>query len=57
MDDYELDEALRSALDRLALLADVSEALAGTLDEREGLERVWRLLTQRLVDWCAIDLL
>ena len=57
MDDYELDEALRSALDRLALLADLSEALAGTLDEREGLERVCRLLAQRLVDWCAIDLL
>lgn len=57
MDDYELDEALQSALDRLALLADLSEALASTLDEREGLERVWRLLTHRLGDWCAIDLL
>lgn len=57
MDDYELDEALQGALDRLALLADLSDALASTLDEREGLERVWRLLTQRLGDWCAIDLL
>jgi len=57
MDDYELDEALQGALDRLALLADLSDALASTLDEHEGLERVWRLLTQRLGDWCAIDLL
>jgi len=55
VDDYELDEALQSALDRLALLADLSEALAGTLDEREGLVRVGRLVTQRLGDWCAID--
>jgi serine phosphatase RsbU (regulator of sigma subunit) len=57
VDDYELDEALQSALDRLALLADLSEALAGTLDEREGLDRVCRLLAHRLGDWCAVDLL
>jgi len=54
---HDRDPVLEQALARLALLADLSEALAGTLDAREGLERVCRLLAQRLGDWCAIDLL
>jgi len=54
---HDRDPVLEQALARLALLADVSEALAGTLDAREGLERVCRLLAQRLGDWCAIDVL
>ena len=56
MKDENLNEALQRAQSRLTLLADLSEALAGTLDAREGLERVCRLLAQRLGDWCAIDL-
>ncbi|WP_437105737.1 SpoIIE family protein phosphatase [Streptomyces sp. enrichment culture] len=45
-----------SALERLALLADAGTALgnAPTLDE--GLQRVGELLTRRLADWCAVDL-
>jgi hypothetical protein len=55
--DRDVDPALQRARARLALLADLSEALAATLDAQEGLERVCRLLAQRLGDWCAIDLL
>jgi serine phosphatase RsbU (regulator of sigma subunit) len=51
------DEVLQQALARLALLADLSEALAATLDAGEGINRVCRLLAQRLGDWCAVDLL
>jgi serine phosphatase RsbU (regulator of sigma subunit) len=57
MSHHHLDEVLKRAQSRLALIADLSEAMAGTLDAREGLERVCRLLAQRLGDWCAIDLL
>lgn len=56
VEDRNLDEALQQAQSRLSLLADLSEALAGTLDAREGLERVCRLLAQRLGDRCAIDM-
>jgi hypothetical protein len=57
VDHRDLNEAVQRAHARLALIADLSEALAGTLDAHEGLERVCRLLAQRLGDWCAIDLL
>ncbi|MEV8098977.1 GAF domain-containing SpoIIE family protein phosphatase [Kitasatospora sp. NPDC085879] len=57
MDEYDVDEALQQALDRLTALAHISSALAGTLDARAGLERACRILAQRLGDWCAIDLL
>ncbi|MBR7833386.1 SpoIIE family protein phosphatase [Actinospica durhamensis] len=50
------DAVLERALARLSLVADLSEALAATLDAREGVERVCRLLAQRLGDWCAVDL-
>ena len=50
------DGLLERALARLSLVADLSEALAATLDAREGVERVCRLLAQRLGAWCAIDL-
>lgn len=56
MGDHGTDEKLRRALSRLTLIADLSEALAGTLDAHEALDRVCRLLAQRLGDWCAIDL-
>ncbi|MFD9124042.1 PP2C family protein-serine/threonine phosphatase [Kitasatospora sp. NPDC059571] len=57
MDEYDVDEALQQALDRLTALAHISSALAGTLDAQAGLERACRILAQRLGDWCAIDLL
>jgi PAS domain S-box-containing protein len=47
----------QAALDRLSLLADTSGALAGTLHLQEGLRRVCHVLTRRLADWCAVDLL
>ncbi len=43
-------------LERLALLADTRSALSGTADLREGLRRVCLVLTQRLADWCVLDL-
>nr|WP_095877959.1 hypothetical protein [Streptomyces sp. TLI_235] len=49
MDEYDVDEALQQALDRLTALAHISSALAGTLDARAGLERACRILAQRLV--------
>ncbi|SDN14324.1 PP2C family protein-serine/threonine phosphatase [Streptomyces wuyuanensis] len=57
MDEYDVDAALQQALDRLTLLADVNSALAATVDAREGLRRVCRMLAQRMGDWCAIDVL
>ncbi|MGW7289909.1 PP2C family protein-serine/threonine phosphatase [Streptomyces sp. NPDC054847] len=56
-DAYDIDAVLQQALDRLALLADVGAALAATLDVREALRRVSRLVVHQLGDWCAIDLL
>ncbi|GAA2459966.1 SpoIIE family protein phosphatase [Streptomyces macrosporus] len=49
-------EAGMSALERLSLLADTGSALSDTLDLDEGLQRVGRILTQRLADWCVVDL-
>ncbi|MGI5350712.1 SpoIIE family protein phosphatase [Streptomyces sp. CA-250714] len=46
-----------SALERLSLLADTRSALSGTRDLVEGLRQVCRILTERLADWCALDLL
>ncbi|MFF6814101.1 SpoIIE family protein phosphatase [Streptomyces sp. NPDC012403] len=49
-------DADRSALERLSLLADTSAALSNAPQLDEGLERVGQILTQRLADWCAVDL-
>ncbi|EFL43153.1 DNA-binding protein [Streptomyces griseoflavus Tu4000] len=46
----------RSALVRLSLLADTAAALSNAPYLDEGLERVGRILTDRLADWCAVDL-
>ncbi|MFD0328198.1 hypothetical protein ACFQZC_08205 [Streptacidiphilus monticola] len=46
----------RAALDRLSLLADTGSALTSTLNLEEGLRRVCHVLTQRLADWCVVDL-
>ncbi|MEV0123318.1 SpoIIE family protein phosphatase [Streptomyces sp. NPDC050703] len=43
-------------LDRLTLLADTGATLSNSLDLRQGLRTVGRLLTQRLADWCVVDL-
>ncbi|WP_078888293.1 SpoIIE family protein phosphatase [Streptomyces sclerotialus] len=50
------DEAGESASER-RLLADIGEALSSTPNLDEGLQRVCRMLTQRLADWCVVDLL
>ncbi|MFH8369824.1 SpoIIE family protein phosphatase [Streptomyces sp. NPDC018031] len=49
-------EAGMPALERLSLLVDTGAALSDTLDLNDGLRRVGRLLTERLADWCAVDL-
>ncbi|HYF65316.1 MAG TPA: response regulator, partial [Herpetosiphonaceae bacterium] len=43
--------------ERLQLLADISHALAASLDPQDSLMRVAELLAGRLADSCAIDLL
>ncbi|MET9498910.1 SpoIIE family protein phosphatase [Streptomyces sp. NPDC006552] len=50
------EEATR-AWQRLTLLADTAGALSSTLDLREGLRRVCRVLTREMADWCVVDLL
>jgi PAS domain S-box-containing protein len=58
---YEAERQARavaeSARQRLAFLAAVSEALAGSLDYETTLAAVARLAVPDLADWCAIDLL
>jgi serine phosphatase RsbU (regulator of sigma subunit) len=49
-----LDEA-RAANERLSFLAEASFALSGSLDYRETLASVARLLVPRLADWCSIQ--
>ncbi|MGW0553946.1 PP2C family protein-serine/threonine phosphatase [Streptomyces sp. NPDC002926] len=56
-DIHEVDRAVQNALDRLMLLTNASEALAGTLDIDEGLRRLCRTLVPGLADWCAVELL
>ncbi|MFD7973760.1 PP2C family protein-serine/threonine phosphatase [Streptomyces clavifer] len=53
----DVDSALEHALERLALLADASRALASTLDLEEALRRLCDVVLPQLGDWCAIDLL
>ncbi|MCO5995904.1 SpoIIE family protein phosphatase [Actinoallomurus rhizosphaericola] len=51
------EETYEAALERLSLLADAGSALSSTLDLEEGLNRACNVLTRRLADWCAVDLL
>jgi GAF domain-containing protein/anti-sigma regulatory factor (Ser/Thr protein kinase) len=51
-----LDNA-RAANERLSFLADASFALSGSLDYRETLSAVARLIVPRLADWCVIQVL
>lgn len=41
---------------RLAMLADITNAVTTTLDTREALQRLARLIVPRLADWCVVDL-
>ena len=42
---------------RQRFLAEAGQALAGSLDYEETLERIARLVVPGLADWCAVDLL
>ncbi|MFJ7775905.1 PP2C family protein-serine/threonine phosphatase [Streptomyces yangpuensis] len=53
----DVDAMLQTALQRLALLAEATDALSSTLDGREALRRLCRVLLPQLADWCAADLL
>lgn len=57
MDDFEVDDVVQRALDRLSLLAEATTALTSTFDTREGLSRVCRILVPQLADWSQVDLL
>ncbi|MGK5496857.1 SpoIIE family protein phosphatase [Streptomyces sp. URMC 125] len=50
-------EADMSALEWLSLLADTGGALSNTPNLDEGVRGAGRILTQRLADWCAVDLI
>src|SRR5947209_16995535 len=41
---------------RLALLAEITNAVTTTLDTREALQRLARLVVPRVSDWCVVDL-
>ncbi|MFE5038883.1 PP2C family protein-serine/threonine phosphatase [Streptomyces sp. NPDC056683] len=57
MDDFEVDEVVQRALDRLTLLAETTTAMTSTLDSYAAVRRVCRILVPQLADWCAVDLL
>ncbi|MFI8190108.1 PP2C family protein-serine/threonine phosphatase [Streptomyces sp. NPDC085946] len=57
MDDFEVDEVVQRALDRLTLLAETTTAMTSTLDPYAAVRRVCRILVPQLADWCAVDLL
>ncbi|MBQ1098284.1 SpoIIE family protein phosphatase [Streptomyces sp. b94] len=45
-----------SALERLSLLVATSAAMSNTPGTEEGLRGAGRVMTERLADWCAVDL-
>lgn len=57
MDGFDVDQALREALDRLTLLDQTAAVLASTLDAAEGISRVCRVLVPALADWSVGDLM
>ncbi|MGI5484597.1 PP2C family protein-serine/threonine phosphatase [Streptomyces lavendofoliae] len=57
MDDFEVDQVVQRALDRLTLLAETTTAMTSTLDPYAAVRRVCRILVPQLADWCAVDLL
>ncbi|WP_121745210.1 SpoIIE family protein phosphatase [Streptomyces sp. E2N166] len=52
----DLDHVGLSALERLSLLVTTSTVMSHTPDTEEGLRGAGRLMTERLADWCAVDL-
>jgi len=46
-----------SAHDQLAMLAELTETLAGTLDIDEAVTRLGAAITPRLADWCLVTLI
>ncbi|MGV9943578.1 PP2C family protein-serine/threonine phosphatase [Streptomyces sp. NPDC003401] len=57
MDDFEVDQVVQRALDRLTLLAETTTAMTSTLDSYAAVQRVCRILVPQLADWCVVDLL
>ncbi|WP_241518910.1 GAF domain-containing SpoIIE family protein phosphatase [Streptomyces sp. CB03238] len=57
MNDFEVDDVVQRALDRLTLLAETTTAMTSTLDPHAGVQRVCRIVVPQLADWCAVDLL
>ncbi|MBM7168909.1 GAF domain-containing protein [Streptomyces sp. G44] len=57
MSDFEVDQVVQRALDRLTLLAETTTAMTSTLDPYAAVRRVCRILVPQLADWCAVDLL
>ncbi|AWW35783.1 PP2C family protein-serine/threonine phosphatase [Streptomyces cadmiisoli] len=53
----DVDGVLQAALQRLALLAEATDALSSTLDGTLALRRLCQVLLPQLGDWCAADLL
>ncbi|MFI8996918.1 SpoIIE family protein phosphatase [Streptomyces sp. NPDC053542] len=50
------EEARGSLLEQqLASLTDIGEALSSAANLDEGMQRVCKILTQRLADWCVVD--
>ena len=49
-------EALAAANRRAALLAEVTQTLAGTLDPEEAGSQIARLMVPELADWCIVTL-
>ncbi|MBQ0986026.1 SpoIIE family protein phosphatase [Streptomyces sp. F63] len=49
--------ALRKRAERLSLVSEVTAVLTSTLDVREALRRLVRLVAPRLSDWAVVDLL
>jgi signal transduction histidine kinase len=58
---YDAERTARSAAEAarrtLEFLAEASTILAGSLDYEETLNRVARLVTERLADWCIVHVL
>ncbi|MFH8800791.1 PP2C family protein-serine/threonine phosphatase [Streptomyces sp. NPDC017936] len=56
-DGDDVDAVLQAALQRLALLAEATDALSSTLDGTMALRRLCQVLLPQSGDWCAADLL
>ncbi|MCW2813688.1 MAG: histidine kinase [Nocardioides sp.] len=55
-DQHEARSVLERSLQRSALLADVTVAMSGTLESKEAVARLARLLVPRIGDWSIVTL-